>query len=61
MSSVTLEIMRFNQRNPHARIKADQLRQAVDRRRENRRMTTESGILANKQTKPYLPYGRWAE
>ncbi len=61
VSSVTQEIMRFNQRNPHARIKADQLRQAVDRRRENRRMTTESGILANKQTKPYLPYGRWAE
>jgi hypothetical protein len=61
VSAITREIMTFNQRNPHARIKAEHLRQARDRRKENKRATLDSGILANKQTRPYLPYGRWAE
>ena len=61
VSSIVVKVTRFNQRNPHARIKAENLRQAVDRRKTNRRETDATGMLVNKQTRPYLPNARWTE
>lgn len=61
VSSIVVKITRFNQRNPHARIKAENLRQAVDRRKTNRRETDATGMLVNKSTRPYLANARWTE
>lgn len=61
VSSVMRDIYAFNRRNPQAKITFEQLQQWVKRRRENARATLPSGVLANKQTKPYTQYARWAE
>jgi hypothetical protein len=61
VSDVTRDIMRFNLRNPHAKIGPEHRRQATDRRRQNQRDTLRTGVLANKQTKPYAENARWAE
>lgn len=59
VSPIMRDIMRFNQRNPSVRIKAENLRQAYDRRRDNRRKLTDTGILADKQNQPYLGNAAW--
>mgnify|MGYP001127690290 CR=1 FL=1 len=59
VSPIMRDIMRFNQRNPSVRIKAENLRQAYDRRRDNRRKLTETGILADKQNQRYLGNAAW--
>jgi hypothetical protein len=61
VSDVMRDIMRFNQRNPHVRINQEHRQQATARRRQNKRDTLDSGILANKQTKPYLQHARWTD
>ena len=59
VSEVTRDILRFNQKHPYARIKAENLRQAFGRRRDNRRKLTDTGILADKQNQPYLGNAAW--
>jgi len=61
VSSITMEHLRYNQRNPHNPILQKHRQQAVDRRRTNRRETDATGMLVNKQTRPYLPNARWTE
>jgi hypothetical protein len=61
VSEIMRDIMRFNQRNPHVRINQEHRQQATARRRQNKRDTLDSGILANKQTKPYLQHARWTD
>ncbi|MEY3768052.1 MAG: hypothetical protein RLZZ11_1122 [Cyanobacteriota bacterium] len=59
VSAVTRDILRFNQKHPYARIKAENLRQAFGRRRDNQRKLTDTGILADKQNLPYLGNAAW--
>ena len=59
VSEITRDIIRFGQKHPYARIDAKDLRQGHDRRRDNRRKLTDTGILADKQNQPYLGNAAW--
>jgi hypothetical protein len=61
VSEITRNILRFNQKHPHARIKAENLRQAFSRRRDNQRKLTDTGILADRQNRPYLGNAAWTQ
>ena len=50
----------FNQRNPGNRIDQDTLKRSMTQRKKDRQ-SLDNGILANKENRPYLAAGRWAE
>ena len=57
---ILAKIGAFNQRNPQNRIDQDTLKRSTTQRQKDRQ-SLDNGILANKENRPYLAAGRWAE
>ena len=51
--------IRFSQRHPEVPIREQHRRQSVDRRKDIRKALTETGILADKQNRPFLGNAAW--
>lgn len=57
---ILAKIGAFNRRNPQNRIDQDTLKRSTTQRQKDRQ-SLDNGILANKENRPYLAAGRWAE
>ncbi len=53
--------IRFSQRHPEVPIREQHRRQSVDRRKDIRKTLTETGLLADKQNRPYLGNAAWTQ
>ena len=57
---ILAKIGAFNRRNPQNRIDQDTLKRSTTQRQKDRQ-SLDNGILANKENRPHLAAGRWAE
>lgn len=60
VGAIRVKIGAFNQRNPGNRITAETLERSLTQRQKDRQ-SLDNGILANKENRPYLAAGRWAQ